>query len=257
LLFGDQDAMIAGVAAANPRTIAVLETGAPVLTPWRGSLAALLEAWYPGQDGGTAIAHVLFGDVDPGGRLPATFPRSAADLPTAAGGEAAYPGVLASPGQPGLWQETYGEGVMVGYRSYDMRGVAPAFPFGFGLSYTSFRFRRLRVWVGRRGAVHVRVTVKNSGGRAGWAVPELYVGLPSLPGVPEPPEQLRGFAKLNLGPGRSRRATFTLEARAFSYWSDTADAWAVAPGCDTISVGSSSRSLPLSAVVSQRRARCR
>lgn len=250
--FGDQDAIISAVAAANPHTVALLETGAPVLTPWRNQVAGLLEAWYPGEDGGTAIAHVLFGDVDPGGRLPATFPTSATAIPTAAGGAAQYPGVInplagncsvdvLSIPCP-LFQETYSEGVMVGYRWYQQNHVTPAFPFGFGLSYTSFRFSRLRIHGNR-----VTVTVTNTGRRTGSAVPELYVSLPSLPGVPEPPEQLKGFAKPELKPHRSRQVTFPLNARAFQYWSDAAGAWESAPGCDTISVGPSSASLPLSA----------
>jgi beta-glucosidase len=251
--FGDQDALIASVAAANPRTVAVLETGAPVLTPWRGSLAALVEAWYPGEDGGTAIAHVLFGDASPGGRLPATFPATAGDIPTAAGGAAVYPGVLG--GGPGLFQEYYYEGVMVGYRSYDSRGIVPAYPFGFGLSYTRLRFSALRV--ARRGVlVRVSVLVANVGRRAGWAVPELYVGLPSLPGVVEPPNQLAGFRKIYVAPGHSRRVAMSLDARSFSYWDTAAGGWRVAPGCDAIRVGSSSRSLPLRAVVAQGGANC-
>jgi beta-glucosidase len=261
LAFGDQDALISDIAKANPRTVVVLETGAPVLTPWRGQIAGLLEAWYPGEDGGTAIAHVLFGDVDPGGRLPATFPQQPSDIPTAAGGAEQYPGVI----KPALgnctldvlsipcplFQVKYSEGVMVGYRSYQERQITPAFPFGFGLSYTGFRFGALQIRGDR-----VSATVTNTGPRTGWAVPELYVGLPSLPGVPEPPEQLKGFTKVELAPRRSRRFTFVLNRNSFSYWSDALSRWQVAPGCDRISVGSSSSSLPLTSVIAQGGARC-
>jgi beta-glucosidase len=258
--FGDQDALISGVSMVNPRTVVVLQTGGPVLTPWRSQVAGLLEAWYPGEDGGAAIAHVLFGDVDPGGRLPVTFPQSAAEIPTAAGGAAQYPGVI-NPlaGKCSIdvlsipcpfFTETYSEGVMVGYRWYQHNGVTPAFPFGYGLSYTSFRFSRLQIH-GER----VTVTVTNTGRRRGWAVPELYVALRSLPGIPEPPEQLKGFVKLTLAPGRSSRVTFALSARSFSYWSDSAG-WQIASGCDTVSVGTSSASLPLHAVIPQGGARC-
>jgi hypothetical protein len=237
-----------------------------VLTPWRQSLAGLLEAWYPGEDGGTAIAHVLFGDVDPGGRLPATFPQQASDIPTAAGGAAAYPGIiepqssncdvdtLAAPCP--FYQTTYSEGVFVGYRSYQERHITPAFPFGFGLSYTTFRFGKLKIKPAADASAQVSATVTNTGKRAGWAVPELYVGLPSLPGVPEPPEQLKGFTKLLLTPGQSKRVTFALNPSSFSYWSDAKNAWEIAPGCDRISVGSSSQDLPLSGVIGQHGAAC-
>ncbi len=128
---GDQDSMIEQVAAANPNTVVVLETGGPVLTPWRDKVKGLLEAWYPGEQGGPAIARVLFGDADPGGRLPATFPREEGDIPTA-GDPEKYPGVAEN--------VKYKEGVLVGYRWYDANRIAPAFPFGYGLSYTRFRY---------------------------------------------------------------------------------------------------------------------
>jgi beta-glucosidase len=266
--FGNQDALIDDVAAANPHTVVVLETGAPVLTPWRDRIAGLLEAWYPGEDGGTAIARTLFGDVDPGGRLPATFPQRASDIPTAPGGASQYPGVIdpaagnctidTSSAPCPYYRETYSEGVMVGYRSYQDRHIAPAYPFGFGLSYTSFRFSGLSVGAGAGGSeLDARVTVTNTGPRAGSAVPELYVSLPSPPGVPEPPWQLKGFAKVSLAPGQSARVTMPLDARSFSYWSDAANAWEIAPGCDVIGVGSSSARLPLRASVAQGAARCR
>jgi beta-glucosidase len=261
LAFGDQDRLISRIAAANPRTVVVLETGAPVLTPWRDQIAGLLEGWYPGEDGGTAIAHVLFGDVDPGGRLPATFPQRAADTPTAAGGAARYPGVInPAAGNCDLdvlsvpcpfFQENYGEGVMVGYRWYQHERIAPAFPFGYGLSYTSFRFDKLRIGRERNRGVIVSATVTNTGRRAGWAVPQVYVSLPSLPGVPQPPWQLAGFDKVLLGKGASRNFQVTLDARAFSYWSNGDGAWRVAPGCGTIALGSSSAQLVRRAHLSQ------
>ena len=254
--FGNQDQLISSVATVNPNTVVVLETGAPVLTPWRESINALLEAWYPGEDGGTAIAHVLFGDSDPGGRLPASFPKSEADLPTAPGGAAQYPGTINPEENCELhssvpcpyYEETYGEGVLMGYRWYDNQRIEPAYPFGFGLSYTHFRFSELAVapGTGNEPASTVSVTVTNTGTRSGSAVPELYLSLPSLPGVPQPPRQLKGFAKVQLAPGQSRRVSMPLNARAFSYWSDAAGGWRIAPGCDKVSVGSSSRSLSLS-----------
>ncbi|HUH81891.1 MAG TPA: glycoside hydrolase family 3 C-terminal domain-containing protein [Solirubrobacteraceae bacterium] len=265
--FGDQDELIEKVAAANPDTVVVMETGAPVLTPWRSRIAGLLEAWYPGEDGGTAIAHVLFGDVDPGGRLPATFPQQESDIPTASGGASRYPGV-AEPLEAECevqatvpcpyYQEQYSEGVLVGYRWYDEQGIEPAFPFGFGLSYTQFRFSGLKVKRGRGAepSAEVSVTVKNVGKRTGWSVPEVYVALPSSAEAPEPPLQLRGFQKLRLAPHRSARVTFALDARSLSHWSDAANAWEVAPGCDEIEVGPSSQELPLRHAIGTGRARC-
>jgi beta-glucosidase len=259
--FGNQDSLISSVAAANPNTAVVLETGAPVLTPWRESLNALLEAWYPGDDGGTAIARVLFGDVDPGGRLPATFPKSEADLPTAPGGMAQYPGTVNPESNCDVhtsvpcpyYEETYSEGVMMGYRWYDLQHIEPAFAFGFGLSYTHFRFSELAITPRTPGeaSATVSLTVTNTGARTGSAVPEVYVSLPSLPGVPEPPRQLKGFAKVQLARGQSQRVTIPLDARAFSYWSDAANGWRIAPGCEKIEVGSSSRLLPLTGRIAE------
>lgn len=247
---GDQDGLIGAVAAAQPRTVVVLESGGPDLTPWRERVNALLEAWYPGEQGGPAIANVLFGDTDPGGRLPATFPGSASDLPTAGDAEQ-YPGVLD--------QVTYKEGVFVGYRWFDAHQITPAFPFGFGLSYTKFSYSKLTIAsapAGSGAAEEVGVTVTNSGSRAGWAVPQLYVGLHALPGVAEPPRQLRGFSKVWLAPGRSATLTMPLDDRAFSYWDSRTHAWRIARGCDAIAVGSSSRDLPLLGFVSQAGASC-
>ncbi len=242
---GDQDGLIRQVAAANPHTAVVLQTGAPVLTPWRDQVGALLEAWYPGEDGGTAIARILFGDVDPGGRLPVTFPQQQSDIPTAHDPQQ-YPGVAD--------QETYKEGVFVGYRFYDARAITPAYPFGFGLSYSTYRFSDLHIQAGSSfagPAATVTATVANTGARTGFAVPELYLGLPSpSPSLPQPPRQLKVFAKLTLDRGQSTRVSFPLDARAFSYWDVTQHRWSVTRGCYRVMVGSSSRDLPLSATIS-------
>lgn len=236
----DQDGLISAVAAANPHTVVVLETGAPVLTPWRGQVGALLEAWYPGQEGGTAIARVLFGDADPGGRLPVTFPASVSQLPTA-GSVAQYPGL-------GV-EEYYTEGVDVGYRWYDAHGLTPAYPFGFGLSYATVRYSGLQVRPGSGGAV-VTVDVTNAGSRPGVAVPQLYLGLPST-AVPQPPWQLKGYDSISLAPGQSARVTFPVNARSLAYFDTASNSWRVAPGCYQVAVGSSSRDLgtPLVAAV--------
>jgi beta-glucosidase len=240
---GDQDAMIDTVAGAQPNTVLVLETGGPVLTPWRDKVKALVEAWYPGQQGGPAIARVLFGDTDPAGRLPATFPKSEADEPVA-GDPQKYPGE----------QETvqYKEGVLVGYRWWDANRIEPAFAFGHGLSYTTFELRRMRVDtdVGGTLPLTVSVDVTNTGARTGTAVPQLYLGLPEpKPGVVQPPKQLKGIAKLSLAPGKTKRVSFTVDRRALSYWDTDAGEWRVAPGCYSVMVGRSSRDITNRAVV--------
>ena len=237
------DQLISRVAAANKRTVVVLETGAPVLTPWRDEVAGLIEAWYPGVEGGSAIARVLFGDVDPGGRLPATFPNRESDYPYA-GDREAYPGVAET--------VRYKEGVFVGYRWFDEKRLQPAFPFGHGLSYTRFRFRGPRVrraprrarssQFGGRPRYRVSMVARNVGRRRGVVVPQLYLGLPEpSSAVQQPPRALKGFAKLSLPPGRSRRVSFDLDDRSLSYFDASSNRFRVAPGCYRVALGSSSR----------------
>lgn len=237
-----QDALITAVAGANPNTIVVLQTAGPVLTPWRDQVAALLEAWYPGQEAGDAIARLLFGDTDPGGRLPLSFPDAEDDTPTA-GNPLQYPGIAN--------QVLYTEGVFTGYRWYDENGVEPAFPFGYGLSYTQFAFSDLQLSV--QGAdVIASFTVRNTGARAGWTTPQLYLGLPApSDDVPQPPRVLKGFSKQWLNAGASARVEFTLTPRAFSYWDVGSDGWQIADGCYTVEAGAHSRELPLRVTVSR------
>jgi beta-glucosidase len=245
---GDQDGLIETVAEANPRTVVVLETGGPVLTPWRGKVAAILEAWYPGAGGGPALARVLFGDVDPGGRLPATFPRTEDHYPYA-GDRQAYPGVAE--------QVRYKEGVLVGYRWFDAKGHKPAYPFGHGLSYTKFRYGPLRLRRRGRDAATVSVTVRNVGRRRGVEVPQLYLGLPSPSrGVMQPPAQLKDFRKLVLRPGQRRRVRFRIDPRDLSYWNVDADGWRIARGCYQVMIGRSSRRVVRIAEESFRGGRC-
>ena len=245
---GDQDALIEAIAEANERTVVVLETGGPVLTPWRDKVAAIVEAWYPGAGGGPALARVLFGDVDPGGRLPATFPRTEDHYPYA-GDREAYPGV----------GETvrYKEGVLVGYRWFDAKRHRPAYPFGFGLSYTKFRYGPLKLRRrGDDGAV-VSFRVRNVGRRTGVEVPQLYLGLPTpSKDVEQPPKQLKDFRKLTLEPGQRRRVKFRIDPRDISYWNVDADAWRIAPGCYQVMIGRSSRRIALIAEESFRGGRC-
>jgi beta-glucosidase len=250
---GNEAALIRAVSAVNPHTIVVLETGAPVLTDWRTQVPSILEAWYPGERGGVAIAKLLFGSSDPAGRLPATFPAAPSQLPTA-GGPAKYPGL-------GI-EEYYREGVDVGYRWYLAHHFTPAFPFGYGLSYTRFHLAGLRVHrptghdpTGTIATVSVRVA--NTGNRTGRAVPELYLALPGSKGVPEPPLQLGGFQGVTLKPGQSTRVSFPLNARSFAHYNPTNDRWEVRRnGCFGVRVGTAVTSLPLRATFGRGHANC-
>lgn len=234
---GNQNALVEAVAAANPRTIVVLNTGGPVLMPWADKVAGIVEAWYPGQEDGNALAAILYGDVDPSGKLPLTFPRSAEALPTAS--QEQWPGVN------GL--SHYTEGLNVGYRWYDATHTVPLFPFGFGLSYTTFRLSHIVVAPQKPAAAEtsalVRVDVANTGRRAGAEVVEVYVGHPAADG--EPPHLLRGFAKVELQPGETKPVSITLDARSFSIYDAAAHRWTFRPGTYEILAGTSSRDLPL------------
>jgi beta-glucosidase len=246
----DQDELISQVAAANPRTVVVLNTGGPVLMPWRNRIEGLLEAWYPGQQDGNAIAALLFGDVDPSAKLPETFPASGRDLPTQTGRQ--YPGVADAGGVP---QAVYSEGLLIGYRWYAAKRIAP-FPFGFGLSYTMFSLHGLHVAAGGgRGRIaKVSFDVTNTGSRAGAEVAQLYVADPRSAG--EPPRQLKGFAKVALRPKARRRVTLALDFSSVAHWSSSAQRWRATRGCYRILVGSSSRDLPLSSTVAVGSALC-
>jgi len=231
---GFQDQLIEAVASVNPHTVVVLNTGDPVLMPWLGQVAAVVEAWYPGEEDGNAIAPVLFGDVNPSGKLPITFPASDNAVPAST--PAQYPGVNGT--------ATYSEGLNVGYRWDDAEGVTPLFPFGFGLSYTQFGFSHLSV---RQADGHVVISaeVANTGHRAGAEVAQLYIGDPAAIG--EPPRQLKAFQRVSLAPGQHTLVRFALPASSLAYWNTSAGAWAVAPGAYEVYVGDSSAlaNLPL------------
>jgi beta-glucosidase len=236
----DQDGLIEAVATAQPATAVVLQTSGPVLTPWRERVAALLAAWYPGQEGGRAIARVVFGDTDPGGRLPVTFPQSALDSPVS-GRPDRYPGIAN--------QAQHSEGIFIGYRWYDAEGITPAYPFGYGLSYAAFCYARFAVTSHGSGAV-VTAEVTNVGERAGWAIPQMYVALPSPgPDVPQPKAALKGFSKHWLAPNQTAQLRFELSARDLGYWDASRDLWTLAPGCYAFSLGASSRDRPLQATL--------
>ena len=230
---GEQNRLIGAVAAVNPRTIVVLNTGSAVTMPWVDSVAAVVEAWYPGQEDGDALAAVLFGDVDPAGRLPVSFPRRLADVPAA--GPAQWPGVEG--------RVRYSEGLDVGYRWYAAKGIAPLYPFGFGLSYTTFRFSHLSVARRHGSSVRVTATITNTGRRAGAEVVQLYVGNPATDG--EPPWLLKAFREVRLAPGAARKVTFSLGPEAFAHWDSATGGWVVSAGRYRIGVGDSSANLPL------------
>ncbi len=226
-----QDELIQAVAAANPHTVVVINAGAPVAMPWLPQVAAVLDAWYPGQTSGTSLASVLFGQTDPGGHLPVTFPASLSQVPAST--TAQWPG--------NGRQVRYSEGIEVGYRWYDGHSVTPLFPFGFGLSYAQFAFSNLRISPSTAdGTQHVRVsaTVTNTGQRAGDDVAQLYLGDPSASG--EPPRQLAGFRRVDLAPGASARVSFTVTPQDTSWWDQKANGWTQTEGTYGVYVGDSS-----------------
>jgi beta-glucosidase len=232
----DQEATITAVAGANPKTVVVIDAGAPVAMPWLKDVKSVVDAFYPGTENGNAIAAVLYGEANPSGKLPQTFPKALGDMPART--KEQYPGVDG--------KAAYSEGLKVGYRWFDSQGIEPLFPFGFGLSYTSFDYAGLGVTPDDDGAT-VRFTVRNTGRRSGAEVGQVYVGFPAALG--EPPLQLKGFQKVDLEDGAARSVEVKLDRRAFSYWSSDRKDWVRARGCYTIAVGGSSRDLPLRTVV--------
>jgi len=249
-----QNELISAVAAANPNTVVVVDAGAPVVMPWLNQVASVVDAWYPGESNGTALAAVLFGTVDPGGHLPVTFPTDLSQVPASSPSE--------FPGEDG--QVDYSEGIDVGYRYYDANNETPLFPFGYGLSYTSFAYSHLAISspVVQNSAsnpgtvscycndesskqVTVSATVTNTGKVTGSDVAQLYLGDPASSG--EPPRQLKGFQKVTLKPGQSTTVHFTLSGEDLSYWDDAADGWVLPDGQFSVDVGDSSATanLPL------------
>lgn len=232
-----ENQLISAVAAANPNTVVVLNTGSAVTMPWLNQVRGVIEAWYPGQDDGDEIAAVLFGDVNPSGKLPVTFPQSLAQVPASTAAQ--------WPGTNGTVQ--YSEGILVGYRWYATRQITPLFPFGAGLSYTTFGFSHLAVRPGPGGRYRVSADVTNTGSRPGADVAQLYLGDPAATG--EPAEQLKGFQRVTLRPGQTRPVSFTLDRSAFAWWNEHTSGWTVTPGSYRLMVGDSSVNLPLTAHV--------
>jgi beta-glucosidase len=216
----DQDALIATVAGANARTVVVLENGGPVAMPWLAKVPAVLETWYPGTSGGEAIANVLFGVVNPSGHLPATFPASESQLPR--------PTLDGDPKQPEMqFAVNYTEGAAVGYKWFDLKGHKPLFPFGHGLSYTSFAYSGLSSQL-KDGRLHVRFKVTNTGSVAGKDVPQVYVS--PLAAKWEAPKRLAGWDKVALQPGESKEVEVTVEPRVLGMFDETSRTWRVKQG---------------------------
>ena len=229
-----QDTLISAVAAANPHTIVVIYSSSATLMPWANQVAGILFAWYPGQENGNALAQVLFGDVNPSGKLPITIPVSSSQV--CASTPAQWPGVLG--------HSTYSEGLFVGYRWYDANNVTPLFSFGFGLSYTTFGYSNLTISaVSPSGQVKVGFDLTNTGTRTGAEVSELYLGFPAAAG--EPPKLLKGFQKTTLTPGQVQHVVFNLNWEDLANWDATARGWIVTPGTFQVMVGASSRDLRL------------
>jgi len=235
-----QNKLIEAVAKANPKTIVVVKSGSAILMPWINEVPAVLEAWYPGEEDGNAVADILTGKVDPSGKLPLTFPASLDQ--TLAKNPAQYPGVNGT--------VHYSEGLDVGYRGYTANHETPQFPFGFGLSYTTFSFGGLKVThaAGSHDAT-VSFKVTNTGKVAGAEVAQLYLGFPNIAEGNEPPIQLKGFRKIKLNPGQSKTVELKLDAHSFSYWSVKRNAWEVAPGEFQVMVGDSSANTPLKSTI--------
>ncbi len=236
-LMGNQNDLIAAVAEANPRTVVVLNAGAPVSMPWIDKVAAVLNAYYPGMENGHAVTAVLLGKVNPSGKLPVSFPIRIEDSPA-----------FINASYPGCREVNYGEGIFVGYRYYDKKDVTPLFPFGHGLSYTTFEYSGLQVTkkVKAGEAVKVTLQVTNTGKTAGKEVVQLYVAdLKSS--LPRPPKELKGFAKVALKPGESTTVEFELDKRSMAYYDPHARAWVAEPGEFEVLVGSSSRDIRLKA----------
>jgi beta-glucosidase len=242
----NQDKLVAAVAAANPHTIVVLETGGPATMPWIGQVSAAIEAWYPGIRGAEALANILFGEVNPSGKLPVSFAKADADLPhpAIAGMNLERPPAAANGERrrPQDFDIDYTEGLKVGYKWFDAEGKEPLFPFGHGLSYTTYAYSDLKASIGS-----VTLTVKNTGKREGAEIVQVYAALPAA--AKEPPKRLVAWDKVRLAPGEQKTVTLPLDPKFLSIFNEQKDGWELLAGEYTIFAGGSSRSTPLSAKV--------
>jgi beta-glucosidase len=249
----NQDQLVAAVAAANPRTIVVLETGGPAAMPWIGQVGAVIEVWYPGIRGAEALANILFGDVNPSAKLPVTFAKSDADLPhpVIASGRIVPPPEGAATGagrggrgRPADFDIDYTEGLKVGYKWFDAENKEPLFPFGHGLSYTTFAYSGIKAAIDS-----VTLSVRNTGKRAGAEIVQVYAGLPES--AQEPPRRLVAWEKVQLAPGESKTVTLPIDPKFLSVFDEQKDSWVLLPGQYKFFAGGSSRSTPLTATVSR------
>jgi beta-glucosidase len=237
----DQDALVSAVAAANPRTLVVVESAGAIVMPWLDQVGAVLEAWYAGQSGGPAIADLLFGKTNPSGKLPITFPASVTQLPR--------PNIPQPTDGSTPFPVNYTEGFNVGYKWYDAQGMAPLFPFGFGLSYTTFSFTNASLANNLSSTtspnLQVTFTLTNTGSVAGADVGEVYLGMPAS--LDEPPHRLVQWQKVNLQPGASQSVTIEIDendsSHPLSYWDTSSGSWLVAPGEYTVYLGDSDASV--------------
>jgi beta-glucosidase len=240
-LAGDQDRLVEEVAAVNPNTIVVLNTSQPVALPWAGRVKAILQMWWPGDEGGWATAKLLLGKANPAGRLPFTWGKAIEDYPAS---DPRYPERSAA-GVGGA--TTYSEGVDVGYRWFDRQGAEPLFPFGHGLSYTRFDYSGLKVAAANDGGLDLSVRIRNAGRADGDEIPQVYLGPPTAPppGARFPVRKLVAFARVALGAGQTKTIRFHVPLRQLQYWSVADRPWSTPPGPRTVSIGASSRDLRL------------
>ena len=242
-----QDELIKRVAASNPRTVVVLNSGFAVTMPWKEDVRAILNMWYPGQEGGEATANILLGRVNPGGKLPFAMPVKLEDSASYA---PSHPERVPRSGTGGganvgdVPLVKFSEGIAVGYRWFDQEKIEPQFPFGHGLSYTRFEYSGLKIEKTQNG-FDATFAIKNIGGVRGSEVAQIYVGPPSHPPVPMVPRSLAGFERVELSPGQAKKLTIHIDDRAFSYWSASDHKWTKLPDPRPIYVGSSSRDVRL------------
>ena len=236
---GRQNELVSAVASRNPSTVVIVNAGAPVTMPWIEEVAAVMHVWYPGQEYGNSVTDLLFGEANPAGRLPITFPKRLQDTPA----------FTNYPGQGG--QVRYGEGIFVGYRYYDFKDVEPLFPFGHGLSYTSFAYSDLQIVAVEKEAASaflISAIVKNIGAFKGDEVVQLYVG-PHTQSTSRPPKELKGFIRVTLDPGAESHVEFQISARDLAFYDVRTGGWKAVAGTYTARLGASSRDIRLAGAI--------
>jgi len=232
-----QDDLISSLVAVNPRTVVVIIAGSPVSMPWLDQVPAVMQSWYGGSEAGNALAALLFGDANPSGKLPCTFPKAIKDSP------AHFTGSPRNfPGENGTVH--YDEGLLVGYRWFDTKQIEPLFPFGYGLSYTTFSYGNLKTVSNGGARATVECEITNSGSREGAEVVQVYVQ-PRKPSVMRPEKELKGFTKVSLKPGETKKVSIALDGRSFAYYSPEKKGWVAEAGEYGVLVGASSRDIRL------------